>query len=91
MENTFNVLKAREAQEKYCKEKNYPHFAPASGRCWKCNRNIYEQIGWKVEYGRRIQVPLDSKELCHTTGITVEKAGTSLVTGCPHCNISYCD
>lgn len=91
MENTFNVLKARTSQENYCKEKKLPHFAPESGRCWKCNRNIYEQIGWKVEYGRRIQVPLDSKELHHTTGITVEKAGKELVTGCPHCNWSYCE
>jgi len=91
MENTFNLVKAREAQAKYCKEKDLPHFAPMSGICYRCNKNIYEQIGWKVERGRKIQVPLDSKELNHTTGITVEKAGKELVTGCPHCNRSYCD
>lgn len=91
MADTFDVLKARKAQEKYCNEKDYPHFAPKSGVCWKCNRNIYEQIGWKVENGRGIQVSLDSKELRHTTGITVEKAGKELVTGCPHCSRSYCD
>ncbi len=91
MKNTFDVLKAREAQEKYCKEKNYPHFAPTSGRCYMCNKNIYEQVGWKVEHGIRIQVPLDSKELHNTTGIAVEEAGKTLITGCPHCNRSYCD
>ena len=91
MNNTFDISKAREAQETLCKEKDYPHFAPKSGYCWNCNRNIYVQIGWKVENGRKIQVSLDSKELHHTTGITVEKAGKELVTGCPHCNRSYCD
>ena len=24
-------------------------------------------------------------------GITLERAGSRLVTGCPHCNYSYCD
>ena len=24
-------------------------------------------------------------------GISVEKAGTQLITGCPYCNASYCD
>ncbi len=88
----YNAEKAREAQEKYCKEKNAPHFAPYNCACWKCNRNIYKQVGWKVErdaYGvpiRREQVPLNSHELEYTTGISVEQAATSLVTGCPHCN-----
>lgn len=91
MENTFDILKAREAQAKLCKEKNLPDFAPKSGRCWKCNRNIYEQIGWKYEYGRRTQVPLNSEKMNNSTGITVEKASKELVTGCPHCNRSYCD
>ena len=88
----FDALRAREAQEALCKEKDYPHFAPKSGRCWKCNRNIYEQIGWsKYEFGRKKQVKLDSPELVSTTGITLEKASKELVTGCPHCNRSYCD
>ena len=56
----------------------------------KTDLGLQEEI-WKIEYGRRIQVPLDSKELHHTTGITVEEASTKLVTGCPHCNRSYCD
>lgn len=91
MKNTFNTLEAIQAQKKYCEEKDYPHFAPTSGRCYRCNKIIYEQIGWKIESGMKFQVPLHSKELHHTTGITVEEAGSTLVTGCPHCNRSYCD
>lgn len=93
----YDIVKAREAQAKYCEEHNAPHFAPYTGVCWKCKRNIFEQIGWKWERlpngieVRRIQVLLDSPELEYTTGITVEKAATSLITGCPHCNRSYCD
>ncbi|HEX3026393.1 MAG TPA: hypothetical protein VHR42_04095 [Clostridia bacterium] len=87
----FNVSKAISAQADYCNRTDAPDFAPLNGRCWKCHRNIYEQVGWKIENGRRIQVPLDSPELQHITGIDVEKAGKTLVTGCPHCNRSYCD
>ncbi|GEM_PF-397179 len=87
----FNVTKASTAQAQYCNLKNYPHFAPVSGVCYRCHRNIYEQIGWKVESGRRTQVSLDSPELDHITGIDVETAGKELITGCPHCNRSYCD
>ena len=88
---TFNIQKSIEAQDKYCKEKDYPHFAPTSGYCWKCNRNIYVQIGWKIENGRGIQLSLNSEEVTHTTGISFEEAGSQLVTGCPHCNRSYCE
>lgn len=87
----FDVAKAREAQEKYCKNTDAPHFAPETGRCWKCNRNIYEQYGWKVEQGRASSVPLNSPECTIKTGITVDQAKNVLVTGCPHCHRSYCD
>lgn len=88
----FNSLLAMQKQEELCREEGHPHFAPRSGRCWKCNRDIYSSIGWsKYEFGRRKQVELDSPELYSTTGITVKKASEELVTGCPHCNRSYCD
>lgn len=87
----FNVEKAVAAQAAYCNEKDYPHFAPKSGRCWRCNRNIYEQVGWGNVNGMSTHVPLDSPDLKYITGIDVEKAGKELVTGCPHCNRSYCD
>lgn len=87
----FDIPKAIKSQKEYCEEESFPHFAPNTGRCWKCNKNIYEQIGWKIENGRKIQVELNSPEQTYTTGITVEKARNELVTGCPHCNRSYCD
>lgn len=82
----FNTNKAILAQSKYCEENEAPHFAPHSGNCYRCNKNIYkpikhEQRSWKT--GELIGE--------YTTGITVEEAGSELVTGCPHCNRSYCD
>ena len=38
-----------------------------------------------------IQVPVDSPDVQYTTGISVERAGRELITGCPHCNRTYCD
>ena len=87
----YDVVQSRIAQKKYVEERNYPHFAPRSGICYSCNENIYEKLSWKRENGRRIQVPNDSEEVMFTSGITVEKASSGLVTGCPHCNRSYCD
>lgn len=75
----YNVQESIKAQANYCKEKGYPHFAPRSGVCWNCNRNIYNP--YKRKYGDRE----------YETGITTEEASSELVTGCPHCNKSYCD
>lgn len=72
---TFNKDKAIAAQKEYCNAKGYPHFAPHNGICFRCHKQIYEQIdhdGYK-------------------TGISVERAGKELITGCPHCNRTYCD
>lgn len=77
----YNVSESIKAQQKYCVENKAPHFAPRSGICWKCHRNIYEP---------RKYFGYDNKTE-YTSGITVEKAGIELVTGCPHCNRSYCD
>lgn len=71
----FDPIKANEAQTKYCADNNCPHFAP-EGKCWKCNNNIYESLDRGNGY---------------STGIDVERAGTELITGCPHCNRTYCD
>jgi glutaredoxin len=77
---TFNHNKAVEAQKKYCESgENRPHFAPGSGVCWNCRQDIYAEKGssdW-----RKALVP----------GISVEEAGSTLITGCPFCNRSYCD
>lgn len=71
----FNSREARAAQAEYCREKEYPHFAPMDGRCWSCNKDIYTEI----DHGG------------YKTGISVEEAGSTLITGCSHCHISYCD
>ncbi|MEJ7737422.1 MAG: hypothetical protein WKF97_08350 [Chitinophagaceae bacterium] len=72
---TFDVLKAAEAQAELCKQTREPHFAPYQGVCYGCKRNIYEQ----VDRGS------------YQTGISVVSAGISHITGCPHCQKSYCD
>lgn len=75
----YDSNKARAAQAEYCKRTNAPHFAPKDGRCWRCGKDIYAPI--EVKYGDKT----------YTHGITVEEAESRLVTGCPHCNRSYCD
>ncbi|MEG0471300.1 MAG: hypothetical protein RR588_03100 [Solibacillus sp.] len=77
-EKSFNVLESTKAQAEYCTENKAPHFAPKSGVCWNCNKNIYQEHPNK--YNPNIM-----------SGISVEEAKKQLVTGCPHCNRSYCD
>ena len=72
---TFDVQKACEVQKRFVEERSYPHFAPTSGRCYNCGKNIYSEINhgdW-------------------SSGYPVERASKELITGCPHCNISYCE
>ena len=77
-EKVFDVQASIKAQMKYCEETGAPHFAPRNGTCWNCGLNIYE------EHRNKYNPDIPS-------GIDVERASTSLVTGCPHCNRSYCD
>jgi len=90
-----DIKSCREAQSRYCKETQAPHFAPGSGQCWTCHRNIYQNHGWNIEgesyMARHVEVRKDGEYVRYVTGISLEKAGTQLVTGCPHCNRSYCD
>jgi hypothetical protein len=76
----FDVSKSIALQKKLCEERGLPHFAPRSGRCFRCYEQIYEKKEWTDYHGKK-----------HTSGISTEKAGTTLVTGCPHCNKSFCD
>ena len=77
MDKHFNTDEAVAAQRKYCHEKGIPNFAPGlDGKCYRCNKDIYRQID--QGNGR-------------STGISVEQAASSLVTGCPHCNYSFVD
>lgn len=79
MSKEFDVLKARKAQREFCEEKGLPLFAPFTGICFKCRKNIYEE-----QEHRRGNTYIE-------TGIDVNKAGSELVTGCPHCHMSYVD
>ena len=76
-EETFDPEKAHNAQAAYCREKMYPHFAPSNGKCWKCRQNIY--------------LPVKNRNGYQSLGISVERAGRELITGCPHCNWSFCE
>lgn len=80
----YNVSASIHAQAKLCEEKDYPHFAPKNGRCWNCGKNIYEPQ-------KIIRAQVTEREREYIYGVTVEKAGSELITGCPHCNRSYCD
>ena len=85
--NGFNVSESIQGQKRYCEEQGVPHFAPHSGRCWNCRKNIYEPseqtrvLIWKEGH------PTET----YITGIKTEKAKSQLITGCPHCNRTYCD
>lgn len=74
---TFDPEVATLTQATYCRNHGYPHFAPASGRCYRCNQDIY------AEGKRRNGNP--------SKGISVERAGRELITGCPHCSWSFCE
>ncbi|WP_252503243.1 hypothetical protein [Sporosarcina sp. Marseille-Q4943] len=85
----FDVSEAVKAQKEYQERTGSPSFPPTFGTCWSCNTNIYELYFWNYEHGRK--VPANEKDFKVKTGISVEEAGERLVTGCPHCNRSYCD
>lgn len=62
---TFDKKLASAAQEKYCKEKDLPHFASKDGVCWKCNGQIYDKISVE-KAGRELITgcPLCTKSYC---------------------------
>lgn len=84
MTKTFDPQESARLQKQYCENTGAPHFAPNSGVCWKCNKNIYEELP-KVYHN------LDGSTKTIMCGISTEEAENQLVTGCPHCNRSYCD
>lgn len=86
MAETYNTELAHKAQERYCKEKKYPHFAPRS-KCYRCGKDIYRAIEHECRDWRTGN-PIGE---IYITGISVEKAGSTLITGCPHCNYSFCE
>ena len=75
MAQDFNPRRAAEEQRRYCEDQECPMFAPSDGICYRCGRNIYE--------------PYRFRDHDTVYGITVDKAGSTLITGCPHCNYSF--
>lgn len=82
-ENILLVVKSnqqlqecKDNQVKLWEEKKLPDFAPRSGKCYKCNRDIYQNYIIGTHWSPRLSNGHDGKEL---------------VTGCPHCHRSFCD
>lgn len=76
---TFNSSLAVAAQSKFCKDNKHPNFTYGDPFCIRCRKNIYEPV-------TRTQ-----GDQTYAIGILVESTGSRCVTGCPHCNVSYCD
>ena len=89
----FDAQKANEAQSAWCREHNAPHFAPGpynGYRCFRCNQMIYAEKGHPVKKRLpRGKVELDYSVDIH--GYSVERAGESLICGCPFCHRSFDD
>lgn len=82
---TFDVEAASKAQSDYCNNHRVPHFAPKSGVCYKCRRQIYSPTHIPEQVYDTFTQP------AYTKGISVEQAGSTLITGCPYCQYSFCD
>ncbi len=67
----------KESQRKIIKERSWPFFAPSDGICFKCHKNIYQNY----EYS----------DLNGNDSISYGYDGKEPITGCPHCNRSFCD
>lgn len=87
----YDSVKAYEAQEQFCKEHNVPIFAPGPQEgylCYRCNHNVYS-VCRAVALKDRRGVILDNA--AEVPGISVEEAGSRLITGCPFCHASFVD
>ena len=50
----YTIEEKIDAQAKYCEENDVPHFAPYTGRCWACGRQIYNKISYERAANRLI-------------------------------------
>lgn len=75
---TWDTTEAIKAQIAFCERNEIPMYAPSNGICPACGRDIYDPHTYR---GREE----------HTYGISVEEAASRLITGCPHCNATFCD
>jgi len=77
-DSEFDVQQSIKNQQEVWK--TLPEFAPSNGICCKCHQQIYAP---RKYFGRDGTTEYKS-------GIDIEQS-KHLVTGCPHCNRSYCD
>ena len=70
---------ANENQFEYVNDHQVPMFAPPGGKCYSCGKDIYEP---KVE---------KEGDTTYISGYSVGLARSEHITGCPHCNKSFCD
>ncbi|MBG9656067.1 hypothetical protein [Cytobacillus firmus] len=82
-EYEFDVQKSIHAQLNAVKESGFPHFAPKSGVCEKCNQNIYEQ----VKQPKSLFWNHSTDTI--VTGIPTVRASRSLIIKCPHCHHDF--
>lgn len=98
-QRTIDVEKAIKAQRDYLIERSKTDntwmrdsfakgegFAPKSGICYRCHKQIYAD----VETKKRNWITGDIENFI-SKGISVERAGKELTTGCPHCHYSFVD
>lgn len=74
MPDIFDHVKAPKAQQAYCDKNEVPMFAPHNGLCCNCSRDIY--LPTNGSHGAVL-------------GVTLEQAGNTLITSCPHCAYSF--
>lgn len=79
-EDTYNTIKAIEAQAKFCEEKDI-HTLHLEWCVLEVQQADISACKRKCYSGEEIEKP----------GISVERASRELITGCPHCNWSYCE
>lgn len=88
---TFDAETAQKAQENYCELHSNPVFVPKKGVCYSCKRNIFVPRFYKQEAGTLIKKAGTAEDFDTATGVSIEEAGSRLITGCPHCSHSFCD
>lgn len=91
---TYDIPQAVAAQRHYCREKGLPNFVGGGG-CLTCKRNVFALQKTRhhqtSEVDERGGLHPFGPETEHETGISVEEAGATLVTGCPHCHRTFCE
>lgn len=81
------LFNAEESIKNQGKLKGNYRLAPLNGICWTCRKNIYKPIFKKLV--NDVCVIVQKEDASFVSGITIEES-KKVVTGCPHCNRSYC-